>query len=253
MRLKKFNFISSQYFTCDISPKRITKKYELEIYTEGRGTSYINGKTYPHTENKIIFAKPGQERFSTGEFHCHALHFTCDDQDMIRALRRIPDCCIVSPELKAQMLEHYHTITSRKSIPAYAALFHILELLYTEDSPSENYGAVPISEVSFIKEYIDEHFTQNIDIKALSEQVYLSPNYLRKKFSEAYGTTIQKYIIDMRLGMVKKMLLTTSKSLSEIAYCSGFNSQSHMNVMFRSVFGITPLEYKKQYNNNSTP
>lgn len=251
MVLKKVDFISSQYFTCDITPKRVTKKYELEIYFWGKGASYIDGKTYPHSENKIIFAKPGQERFSTGEFHCYAIHFNCDDQDIIRALKRIPDCCIVSPEIKSQILERYEAIASRRSIPAYAALFDILDLLYTEDTVSEGFGAVPIREVAFIKEYIDENFTQNIDITALSEQVYLSPNYLRKKFSEAYGTTIQKYIIDMRLSMVKKMLLTTTKPLSEIAYCSGFNSQSHMNVMFRSAFGVTPLEYKKQH--NSTP
>ena len=249
MRLKKIDFLSSQYFTCDISPKRIVKKYELEIYTCGKGTSYINGKTYPHSENKVIFSKPGQERFSTGEFHCFAIHFTCDDQGIVRVLKRIPDCCIVSPEIKEKMLERYNTIESGRSITAYAALFELLDLLHWEDSVPSNYGAVPISEVAFIKEYIDEHFTQNIDIKALSEQVYLSPNYLRKKFSEAYGTTIQKYIIDMRLGMVKKLLLTTNTPLSEIAYCSGFNSQSHMNVMFRSVFGVTPLEFKRQ---NST-
>lgn len=248
MVLKKIDFISSQHFTCDISPKRTTKKYELEIYLQGKGTSYINGKTYPHSENKVIFAKPGQERFSTGEFHCHAIHFACDDQDIARVLKRIPDCCIVTPELKAIMLERYRAIESRRSIPAYAALFDILELLNQEDTVSGDCGAVPISEVAFIKEYIDEHFTQHIDIKALSGQIYLSPNYLRRKFSEAYGTTIQKYIIDMRLGMVKKLLLTTNKPLSEIAYCSGFNSQSHMNVMFRSVFGTTPLEYKKQHN-----
>lgn len=252
MVLKKIDYMSSQYFTCDITPKRITKKFELEIYTWGNGTSYIDGKSYIHSENKVIFAKPGQERFSTGEFHCYAIHFNCDDQDIVRVLKRIPDCSTVRPQIKVELLARYDAIESKRSIPAYAALFDILELLSGEDTIPSSCDIVPTQEVSFIKDYIDEHFTQSIDIKALSEQIYLSPNYLRKKFSETYGTTIQKYIIDMRLGMVKKLLLTTNKPLSEIAYCSGFNSQSHMNVMFRSVFGITPLEYKKQYYNTST-
>lgn len=247
MVLKKIDYMSSQYFTCDISPKRITKRFELEIYNWGNGTSYINGKTYNHSEHKVIFSKPGQERFSTGEFHCYAIHFNCDDQDIVQLLKRIPDCSIVSPQIKSEMVARYEAIDSKKSLPAYAALFDILDLLIGKNTAPSNYDIVPTQEVSYIKDYIDTHFTQSIDIKALSEQVYLSPNYLRKKFSETYGTTIQKYIIDMRLGMVKKLLLTTNKPLSEIAYCSGFNSQSHMNVMFRSVFGLTPLEYKKQY------
>ena len=246
MILNKWDYNSTDHFTCDITPKRIIKKYELEIYTRGEGASYINGKIYTHSSNKVIFAKPGQERFSTGQFHCYSIHFSCDDPDLTEALNALPDCCIVSSQTRAELIKHYDKIAARKGITAYAALFNIIELLSRKDAVPAGSIATPSKEVSWIKDYIDEHFTTDIDIVALSKQVYLSPNYLRKKFAEVYGTTIQKYIIDMRLGMVKKLLLTTSKSLSEIAYCSGFNSQSHMNVMFRSSFGVTPLEYKKQ-------
>ena len=245
MRLEKIDYSSSHYFACDITPKRITTKYELEIYTKGEGTSDIDGKTYAHSDNKVIFAKPGQERFSTGEFHCYSIHFICDDQDIMETLGHIPDCCIVSPQTRAELVEYYEKIESKRDISTYVALFNIIELLSRKDAIPAGRGIVPTKEVSWIKDYIDDHFTTSINLTALSKQVYLSPNYLRKKFTEAYGTTIQKYIIDMRLGMVKKLLLTTDKSLSEIAYCSGFNSQSHMNVMFRSSFGVTPLEYKK--------
>lgn len=248
MVIRKINYISSHYFTCDITPKRITKRYELEIYLSGKGATYIDGKSYLHTENKVVLAKPGQGRFSTGEYHCYAVHFSCDDPDLTEALHQIPDCCIVSPKVRAKLLEYYERINPQHTISACSALFRILELLSREDAVSKDYITVPTPAVSYIKEYLDEHFTQQIDIKALSEQVYLSPNYLRKKFVEAYGTTIQRYIIDMRLGLIQKLLLTSDKPLSEIAYCSGFNSQSHMNVMFRSTFGVTPLEYKKQYN-----
>lgn len=246
MILRKIDYSSNHFFACDITPKRIIKKYELEIYTQGEGASYINGKTYVHSENKVIFAKPGQERFSTGQFHCYAIHFTCDDQDMKEVLGNIPDCCIVNPRTRIKLIEQYDKIEAKKGIIEYASLFNIFELLCTKDAILTGGGIVPSPEVTRIKEYIDEHFTDSIDVIALSKDVYLSPNYLRRKFAEAYGTTLQKYIIDMRLGLVKKLLLTTNKSLSEIAYCSGFNSQSHMNVMFRSSFGVTPLEYKKQ-------
>jgi len=245
MRIKKIDYRSTEYYACDITPKRITRKYELEIYVHGEGTSYINGKTYAHSDNKIIFAKPGQERFSIGEFHCYAIHFYCDDETIMEAFCQLPDCCFVSLQTRDELIKFYEKIDVENKIAAYAAFFNIIELLSRENTVATGHGLVPIPEVSAIKEYIDEHFTTSIDIKQLSKDAHLSPNYLRKKFLEAYGTTIQKYIIDMRLGMVKKLLLTTNKSLSEIAYCSGFNSQSHMNVMFRSSFGVTPLEFKK--------
>jgi len=246
MVLTKRDFSSIQRFACDITPKRITKKYELEIYIDGKGVSYINGKVYAHSRNKIIFAKPGQERFSIGQFRCYSLHFTCDDPDIAKALQNIPDYCVVNSQIRAELVEYYEKVESDGGIATYAALFQIFELLNRKSSDPAGCGLVPSKEISWIKEYIDEHFTNPIDITVLSKQVYLSPNYLRKKFVEAYGTTIQRYIIDMRLGLVKKLLLTTNKSLSEIAYSSGFNSQSHMNVMFRSAFGVTPLEYKNK-------
>lgn len=246
MILKKIDYNSKDYLPCDLTPKRIIRKYELEIYTRGEGVSYVNDKIYAHSGNKIIFAKPGQERFSTGHFHCYSLHFICDDRDLLEALDHIPDCFIVSPQTRAKLIKYYEKIEPENSISTYAALFNIIELLSRENTVPTDYVLVPSQEVSWVKDYIDNHFTTSIDLADLSKQVYLSPNYLRKKFAEAYGTTVQKYIIDMRLGMVKKLLLTTNKSLSEIAYCSGFNSQSHMNVMFRSYFGVTPLEYKKQ-------
>ena len=158
----------------------------------------------------------------------------------------MPDCFTVNPVIKAKLIKHYERFDPEDRISAYTSIFNILNILTWNQAAADEYME-PSAEVAFVKEYIDEHFTQNIDIKELADKLYLSPNYLRKKFSTAYGTTIQKYIIDMRLGMVKKLLLTTNKTLSDIAYCSGFNSQSHMNVMFRSAFGLTPLEFKKQH------
>lgn len=246
MSLKKIDYLSSRYFSCDITPKRIAKRYELEIHHGGMGASYIDGKSYLHSESKVIFAKPGQERFSIGEFHCYAIQFTCDDPEINGALQKVPDCFTVDPVIKAKLIKHYERFDPEDRISAYTSIFNILNILTWNQAAADEYME-PSAEVAFVKEYIDEHFTQNIDIKELADKLYLSPNYLRKKFSTAYGTTIQKYIIDMRLGMVKKLLLTTNKTLSDIAYCSGFNSQSHMNVMFRSAFGLTPLEFKKQH------
>ena len=128
MILNKWDYNSIDHFTCDITPKRIIKKYELEIYTQGEGASYINGRIYTHSSNKIIFAKPGQERFSTGQFHCYSIHFSCDDPDLVEALNALPDCCIVNSQTRAELIKHYDKIAARKGITAYAALFNIIEL-----------------------------------------------------------------------------------------------------------------------------
>lgn len=68
----------------------------------------------------------------------------------MRVLNRIPNCSIVTPQSKSEMLERYHAIESKRSIPAYAALFDILELLSSKEAIPGSCDIVPTQEVSFI-------------------------------------------------------------------------------------------------------
>ena len=99
MIYKREYYKSANYFSCDITPKRVTNYYELEIYDYGTGCASIDHILYPHNKNMVIFAKPFQER-TIGSFNCYAIHFTCEDKEICQILSSIPDCIIIDPLIK---------------------------------------------------------------------------------------------------------------------------------------------------------
>ncbi len=242
----KSYYTSKDHFTCDRTPKRPVKEYELEIYEFGTGFSSIDNVFYPHRNNMVLFSKPGQERFSMGNFECHALHFILHDESISSAFNKIHNVVLVDIATKNLILDYFKKINMNDLLSSYKYIFSILNILEPPRMRMLIDGGNISESIIKVKEYIDMNFRSNISIKTLSEIGNYSLNHMRKKFLDCYGITIKKYISTLRLSHVQKLLVSTNDPVCDIAYSSGFNSQSHMNYMFKLTFGITPLEYKKR-------
>lgn len=58
---------------------------------------------------------------------------------------------------------------------------------------------------------------------------------------------IMTNLIDYRLGIAARLLLTTRLSVAEIGYSCGFNTLSHFNRLFRESKGCTPSEFRERF------
>ena len=104
--------------------------------------------------------------------------------------------------------------------------------------------------VSQIIDYIQENYNQSLNNDMLSAVSGYHPNYLNRLFQKHTGTSIHKYILNVRLAEAKKMLLNTDYSLSYIAEKVGFNSNTHFSNYFKQTLGISPLAFRKQFKNS---
>ena len=246
MIYKKEYYNSADHFTCEITPKRIAKNYELEIYDYGSGCASINNVLYPHNKNMVIFAKPHLERFTRGSFACYAIHFMCDDDKIQKLLNNLPDCIVTDSLTKQQLLELFESAYDTGSLETIASITKMLVILKNSNSHITNNITPQYERIVKAKEYIDNNYQKDININDLEKMLNLSTNYIRKLFLDCYGITIHKYITELRLSHVQKLLVSTDLALCDIALESGFNSQSHMNYMFKSFYGVTPLKFKKE-------
>ena len=98
--------------------------------------------------------------------------------------------------------------------------------------------------IKIIKEYIHSNFSKNLTIKELANIANLSQYHLIRTFHKTTGITPKNYLFNIRIEKVKK-LLTTNKSISEIAQETGFYDQSHLNRVFKQIVACTPYQYKK--------
>ncbi len=99
------------------------------------------------------------------------------------------------------------------------------------------------------KIYIHEHFSERLTIYELCKALGCSKSALLTAFKKEYGTTINNYICDVRINETKKMLATTSLSMSRIAEDTGFYDQSYFSKVFLNAVGITPSEYRREFKN----
>ena len=98
--------------------------------------------------------------------------------------------------------------------------------------------------VRLTKEYIAEHYMHDIALSDLANLVCMSDESFSRFFRNKTGRTPNRYLIDYRLGIAARMLLTTQLSVSAIGYSCGFNTLSHFNRLFRESKGCTPSAFR---------
>ncbi len=79
----------------------------------------------------------------------------------------------------------------------------------------------------------------------LSERTGMPYHQLSKIFSENTKTTLEKYIILLKIERVKELVSYDDLTLSEIAYQMGYSSVQYLSNQFKQVVGVTPKQFKE--------
>lgn len=74
--------------------------------------------------------------------------------------------------------------------------------------------------------------------------MHLNPGYLSKVFKRGTGTTVTKYITDLRISKSRQMLDSGNYTISEIAAATGFNDYFYFLKTFKKATGVTPRQYQ---------
>jgi AraC-like DNA-binding protein len=98
-----------------------------------------------------------------------------------------------------------------------------------------------------VQQYIDAHYLEAIRLNTLSELVSMSPTAFSRFFKLHTGRNLSDYIIDIRLGHATRLLVDSSRSVSEICYESGFNNVSNFNRIFKHKKGCSPKDFRDNY------
>jgi AraC-like DNA-binding protein len=69
-------------------------------------------------------------------------------------------------------------------------------------------------------------------------------------FKKITGKTPKDYLLEKKMTYAKKLLLTTSMSILEIALAVGFDSTSHFIKVFKNKYNLTPFALKKNAEKN---
>lgn len=97
-----------------------------------------------------------------------------------------------------------------------------------------------------VVEYIDNHIDDaDLSPDQLAAGLQMSLRNLYRKFKELNQPTPNDFIKNHRITFAAKLLLTTSFTVQEIIYRTGFSNRSHFYKEFDKRFSMTPKEYRQ--------
>lgn len=87
---------------------------------------------------------------------------------------------------------------------------------------------------------------EDLSIKDLSTKLGIGERWLRELFQQQVGVSPQSMLLSKKLDIARNLLDTTSLSITEVAFSSGFQSIRRFNDAFKSKFHKTPSTFRKQ-------
>lgn len=104
--------------------------------------------------------------------------------------------------------------------------------------------------VDKVKQYINDHYSESLKLADMAELVGMSPVAFSRFFRQRTGRTLSDYIVDIRLGYAARMLVDSTRNISEICYECGFNNLSNFNRTFKAKRRYTPREFRAMFKKN---
>lgn len=219
----------------------------FSFVASGRYEERIGRQTHSRSTATLIYHPAGE---------MHAVTFESDVRILSVEFRN-PRFSVEPPESLDRSSSHRSALTSwlgsrlvhemaRNDSASTLAIDGIIAEMLTEGSRgkvlSEQRGAsVWLSRAT---DFIHENFTCTLNLEEIARVADVHPAHLSRVFRQRMGCTVGEYVRRLRFEYACQQILSTERSLCEVASEAGFADQSHFNRIFRMKMGMTPYKYR---------
>ena len=114
------------------------------------------------------------------------------------------------------------------------------------EQPSDDEPVAASLFITRFKEVVESRLTDSdLSVEVLAADMNLSRVQLYRKVKSLTGSTPVELLRTARLNRGYQMLLTTDKSVSEVAYLVGFSAPSYFTKCFKEEYGMLPGDVRK--------
>lgn len=239
--------------------------YEIVFFCKAGESLVQTEKTFELKDGTILFFLPNERHRTIGNkiYERYCLYFT---ETFLNTY--------FTAEAKQKLIEcfQYHSINlSRENFDIMRTLFDSTKKLYEDDNIEYIFSAISFILTTIqkstvnadvrerrcnkatkrIKDYITERLSgsgASVNVSDIAEALFFSESYMCRAFKKETGYTVSQYINRMKIQKACIYFKYGIYSLTEIAEKSGFASLNYFSRCFKDVMGITPTEFKQQYN-----
>lgn len=97
--------------------------------------------------------------------------------------------------------------------------------------------------------YLQQNFNKDLSLNEVAANCYLSASYFSILFKQYTGTTLNQYILELRMNRAKELLSRPDTKIYEIALTLGYRDTKYFHRIFKRYYKLTPQEYKTKLRN----
>lgn len=155
-------------------------------------------------------------------------HTYTDDGNIVRKIERIQN------ELNNKSFGYEKCA----QIALQEIITHSVRSIVCKNSENDN--------IRFIKEYIYEHYNEDISLKLMSDIMGYSSPYISKVFHTATGKTFSEYLQITRIEFARSILINNPRlSINEVSNMVGYKNAKQFTAVFKKHTGTTPRIFCK--------
>ncbi|PUA35211.1 AraC family transcriptional regulator [Paenibacillus elgii] len=127
-------------------------------------------------------------------------------------------------------------------------LFYLASLSLDSNRPLQPSSA-GTHEIDWNKsiQYIQDNLDNSeLSLEEVAKQNYVCKWHFSKMFKKQFGITFREFLIQERIDLAKRMLLT-DESVTNVCYAVGYGDLTHFGRMFQKKVGMPPSRFKSMH------
>lgn len=236
---------------------------------DGEAELWIGHRRYTLTAHSLAYCSAGSEYtiHTRDGFSLISLNF---DLTQAHSDRTVPFAPIMEWELRSEVyadtVEDSPFLNDHLCIGSANSVYHYLESIVAEYAGEahlyrevcgtllkalllELHRQDPTDippKIALVKDYIQQHYAENITNRALADLVGYHEYYLNRIFTAYTGTNLHEFLLKVRLNRASYLILNTDLELKAIPEKTGFRNYPHFSSYFKKAYGYAPAEYRKR-------
>lgn len=101
--------------------------------------------------------------------------------------------------------------------------------------------------ITGLTRYLQEHLSEEVSLSVLADEFHLSSQYISQLFKSEIGVNFLAYLTNIRIEQAKKLLLSTSLPIADVAEQSGYGDYRVFTKVFKKSEGVTPSQYRREF------
>ncbi len=206
------------YCSEDLSPKEVADVFGISVSTLNRELRIISGMNFAQTLNRSR-VNLAASAILFNELSFHFLSTYCGFRSEVAFYRTFRELKNMTPQ------EYREYAVNAAQTPRKMVSETVERILY----------------------YIHANYREQISLKSIAQDLYISENIIRTLLHNNLNTSFKDILSAYRLRYSEALLVVTDLPILDISLTSGFNSERTFTRLFKERNGITPSAYRNQF------